>query len=195
MNLKRIKNRNGFTLVEVLVAGAILAVISAIMLSFFLQGTNLWQILTGESELRSSARNAMNYMTLELRSATRTSSEIPSPNLTIPSQPNNNSMDFYLPVDMDGNGLIIDALGATEWDHSNRIQYQYVPGLKRLRRLEQGNEYIIADDVASIEFEDNSIDPNLYNDELKIILTLEKVTAQNRTVSVTLASIVKLRNQ
>jgi len=94
----------------------------------------------------------------------------------IPSKPNNNSVDFYLLFDIDGNGLIIDSIGNTEWDTSNKIQYQYIPGLKQLRRLEGGNQYIIANDVTSIEFEDNSINPALYNNELKIILTLKRLT-------------------
>lgn len=195
MGIKRIKTQRGFTLAEVLVAASILAVISAIMLSFFIQGSNLWQLITNQSDLRSVARNAMNYMTQELRKSTRTSGGIPSPNLSIPSKPNNNSVDFYLPIDMDGNSYIIDSVGSTEWDTSNKIQYQYIPGLKQLRRLEQGNQHIIANDVASIEFEDNSINPALYNNELKIILILEKLMPQNRTVSVTLTSVVKLRNQ
>lgn len=195
MNVKRIKGKRGFILTEVLIAASILVIISAIMLPFFIQGSNLWHLITNQSDLRSIARNAMNYMTQELRKATRTSSEIPSPNLSIPSKPNNNSLDFYLPTDIDGNGLIIDSIGATEWDKSNKIQYQYVPGQKQLRRLEEGNQYIIANNVALIEFEDNSINPALYNDELKIILTLERLIPQNRSVSVTLTSIIKLRNQ
>lgn len=195
MKIRCIKSKVGFTLVEVLVATSILVVISAIMLSFFIQGSNLWQLITNQSDLRSIARNAMNYMTQELQKTTRTSSEIPSPNLSIPSKPNNNSIDFYIPIDIDGNDLIIDAIGNTEWDKSNKIQYQYVPGQKQLRRLEKGDQYIIANNVALIEFEDNSINSALYNNELKIILTLERLTPQNRTVSVTLTSIVKLRNQ
>ncbi|MBN1913244.1 MAG: hypothetical protein JW788_02470 [Candidatus Omnitrophica bacterium] len=188
--------RVGFTLIEAILAAAILLVISAIMLSFFTQGSSLWQSLSGSSDLRSIGRNAMNYMSQELRRATRTSTEIPSPNLTIPSKPNNTSVDFYLPCDSDTdeNELIIDDIGATEWDKSNKIQYQYVPGQKRLRRLEQGVQRIIAEDVSSIEFEDVTINPNLYNNELKIILTLERATAQGGTVSVTFTSLVKLRN-
>ncbi len=195
MGRKGRRIQNGFTLVEVLLATAILVVISAIMMSFLIQGSSLWQFITNQSDLRSTARNAMNYMTQELRNSTRTSSEIPSVNLSIPSTPNNNSVDFYLPRDLDGNGYIIDSLGATEWDKSNKIQYQYVPGLKELRRLEKGNQYIIARDVATIEFEDHSINPVLRNNELKIILTLERLTPQKRTVSTTLTSVVKLRNQ
>lgn len=190
----RIRNQRGFTLAEVLVVAGIFAVISGIMLSFFVHGSSLWKLLINQSDLRSDVRNAMNYMTQELRKSTRTSTENPSPNLVIPSQPNNNSVDFYLPYDADGNSLIIDAIGATEWDKSNKIQYQYVPGLKRLRRLEKGNQYVVADNVSSIEFEDNSINASLYNNELKIILTLDKVISAGQTVSVTLTSIVKLRN-
>ncbi len=195
--LRNIKGRDGFTLMEALVAGGILAVISGIMLSFFIHGLGFWQLITIGSDLRSTARNAMNYMAQELQKTTHTSEETPSPNLSIPSKPNNNSVDFYLPLDTDNdnNTLIINDTGSTEWDTSNKIQYQYVPGLKKLRRLEKGNEYIIANDVTSIEFEDTSINTALYNDELKIILTLEKLNSQQRTMSVTLTSIVKLRNQ
>jgi len=197
MNIKRMRAQDGFTLAEVLVATGIFAMIAGIMLSFLVQGSNLWQLITNQSDLRSAARNAMNYMTQELRKSTRTSSDIPSPNLSIPSKPNNHSVDFYLPKDSDTdhNDLIINDTGATEWDKSNKIQYQYVPGLKRLRRLEKGNQFIIANGVTLIEFEDNSINSALYNNELKIVLTLERPMPQNKTVSVTLTSIVKLRNQ
>jgi prepilin-type N-terminal cleavage/methylation domain-containing protein len=190
-----LKKNAGFSLIEALVAASIFAVLSMLMLQFFIQGANVWYSTTYQSDLRSVVRNAMQYMTRELKNATRTSSQTPSPNLTIPSKPNNNSIDFYLPADLDGNGLIIDPFGNTEWDKSNKIQYQYIPGLKQLRRLEKGNHYIIATDVSNIEFEDNSINPFLYNDELRIILTLERTTPQRRKISFTMTSIVKLRNK
>lgn len=195
MGIRRIRTQDGFTIAEVLMAASILVVISAIMLSFLTQGSNLWQVITTQSDSRSLGRNVMSYMTQELRKATRTSKEDPSPNLYIPSKPNNTSVDFYLPVDKDNNGLIINARGETEWDRSNKIQYQYVPGLKRLRRLEKGKQYIIADNVTSIEFVDNSINHAFYDTELKIILTIEQPAGQHKTTPVTLTSIVKLRNQ
>jgi prepilin-type N-terminal cleavage/methylation domain-containing protein len=194
MTMGRIKNKKGFTLVEILIASSILIILAAIMLTFFIQNITLWQSITNQSDLRSADRNAMNYMTQELRKTTRVSTKNPSPNLTIPSKPNNHSIDFYLPVDLDNNGFIFDSTGATEWDKSNKIQYQYVPGQKQLRRLEKGNQHIIANDVTSIEFEDNSINSALYKDELKIILTFGRLI-QGKTVSVSLVSIVKLRNK
>ncbi len=188
-------NQRGFTLTEILTAVSIFVMIGGIVMVFLTQTLSLWQLITDQSDLRSVSRNAVNYMTRELMNTTRTSTENPSPNLCIPSKPNNKSVDFYLPVDSDGNGLIIDPVGLTEWDKSNKIQYQYAPGLKQLRRLEKGDHYVIANNVASVEFEDNSINPALYANELKIILTLERQTKQNRTASVTFTSIVKLRNQ
>lgn len=194
MITSRIRNQNGFTITEAMVTVVILLLISAIMLLSIMQGSEIWQLINSQSDLRTIARNAMTSMAQELQMATRTSSENPSPNLTIPSAPNNGSIDFYLPFDADGNGFIFDALGNTEWEKDNKIQYQYVPGLKQLRRLEKGDHRVIANNVSSIQFEDNSINPLLYNNELKIVLTLNKQTPQRRTVSVTLTSIVKLRN-
>ncbi|MGB4521340.1 MAG: prepilin-type N-terminal cleavage/methylation domain-containing protein [Candidatus Omnitrophota bacterium] len=198
MGIKHVGKQGGFTLVEVAVSVGIFCIISAVMLSFFIQGTALWHLVINQSDARSVARNAMNYLTRELQNATRTSNLNPHPNppnLVIPSKPNNTSVDFYLPVDNDDNGFIIDAIGDTEWDLNNKIQYQYVPGLKILRRLEKGNQYIIVSNVSSIEFEDKSINPALYNNEVKIILTLKRAIQQNRTIFITLTSIVKLRNQ
>jgi Tfp pilus assembly protein PilW len=185
----------GFSLAELMVAVFIFTVISSVMLLFFIQASNLWQQITNQSDLRSAARNAINFMSQELRSATRTSTANPSPNVVIPSAPNNNSLDFYLPFDTDGNGSIIDALGITEWDTNNKIQYQYVPSLKRLLRLEASNQHIIANDVSNIEFQDHDIDLSLSNEELRIVLTLERIIGLNRTASITVTSIVKLRNQ
>lgn len=198
MGIRHIGKQGGFTLVEVAVAVGIFSIISAVMLSFFIQGSALWQLVIDQSDSRFVVRHAMDYMTRELQNATRTSNLNPypsRPNLVIPSKPNNTSVDFYLPVDNDGNGFIIDAIGDTEWDLNNKIQYQYIPGLKILRRLEKGNQYIIARSVSSIEFEDKSINSALHSNEVKIILTLERVIQQNRTISITLTSIVKLRNQ
>lgn len=200
MGIRHIGKQGGFTLVEVAVSVGIFCIISAVMLSFFIQGTALWDLVINQSDARSVARNTMNYLTKELQNATRTSelSAHPNPpNLVIPSKPNNTSVDFYLPVDndTDNNDFIIDDIGDTQWDLGNKIQYQYVPGLKILRRLEKGNQYIIANNVSSIEFEDRSINPALHNNEVKIILTLQRAIQQNRTIYISLTSIVKLRNQ
>ena len=178
---------------EALIAVFIFLIINLAIFQIQLQGSRIFQLVSTQSDLRYRAHLAMNFMVNELRQTTRASSGTP-PNLTIPPKPNNQAIDFYFPQDLDGNGSIVDALGNTEWDVNNKIEYQYDLNLKRLQRLENGIQYIIANDVAAIEFEDSSINPILYNNELKIILTLTKNAPHNRLISVTLTSRVKLRN-
>ncbi len=187
--------RKGFTVAELVVGIGIFVILGALTFQVYMQGVNIWYKLTGESTMRSRARRAMNFMMNELKNATRTSSENPSPNLAIPSHPNNRSIDFYLPVDSnDANTIIINALGAIEWDKSNKIQYQYIPGQQMLRRLEKGNHVVIAEGVSAITFEDASIVPSLLADELRISLTLLGTTERRQSVSSTVVGIVSLRN-
>jgi hypothetical protein len=101
---------------------------------------------------------------------------------------------FHLPEDEDGNGLITDANGKIEWDTNDSIDYQYIPGQHVLRRLEKGQQRELVQDVSDVQFIDADIDPTLSPYEVKIILTLSKVTPKQRNISITLSSIVRLRN-
>jgi len=190
------QKKRGISLMEVLIVAVIFSIMGTVLINAYIQGTRMWNLTTANSDLRIVAYLAMNNMVNELRRTTRTATSNPSPNLAIPSKPNNHSVDFYLPkdTDTDNNTLIIDDFGNTEWETNNMIQYQYIPGQKRLRRLEKGQQDIIADDVELIEFEDASITPSLYNDELTIALTLSRATRDGRTVTASVNSIVKLRN-
>jgi hypothetical protein len=153
-----------------------------------------WESGRLQADLQAQARVALNNMVSELRNATRTSTQNPSPNLIIPSAPNNKNITFNLPVDKDNNGLITDANGIIEWDTNNAIQYQYIPGQEQLRRLEKGNQAILANNVSDIQFIDHGIDSSLSLNELKIILNLNKTTPKQRNISVTLSTILNLRN-
>lgn len=188
------KNNSGVTLVEMLIATGILAVALGTFYSIELSGTQMWENARLSADLQAQARNAMSFMVSELRNATRTSSKNPSPNLVIPSEPNNKNIEFYLPEDKDDNGFITDSNGVVEWATSNKIHYQYIPGQKTLRRLEKGVHKILAQDVTDVQFIDAAIDPVLAITELKIILTVSKLTERKRNISFTLTSIVRLRN-
>ena len=193
-NLIKKKNNQGFTLVEILMASAIFIVMLEIIYGIYFSGLDIWEISHEQAYLQAQARIALNYMVSELRNATRTSTQNPPPNLSIPSTPNNKDIYFYLPEDKDHDGLITDANGQIEWDTNNKIHYQYIPGQKILRRLEKGEQRDFAGDVSDVQFIDIDIDQTLAIDELKIILTLSKTTPKKRNVSVTLTSIVALRN-
>ena len=46
---------------EVLIAMSILIVVSMVLVTFSLQGSEMWHLITSQSDLRSSARNAMHF--------------------------------------------------------------------------------------------------------------------------------------
>lgn len=190
MNIERVKDRNGFTILEVLIASSVFVIVSGAIISLFIYGSNLWQLIIAQNELRSGASTAMYYMTKELQNATRASTQNPSPNLTIPASPSNNSITFFLPDT--GNANRINSDGSTDWDN-NSIQYQYISVSKQLRRSRAGVFQTICNNVASVAFENSVINPVLHSDELKIILTVQKDTLMG-IKSTTLTSIVKLRN-
>ncbi|MBI3331244.1 MAG: hypothetical protein HYZ96_03935 [Candidatus Omnitrophica bacterium] len=189
----RASARDGFTLVETMVAGTILVSISLAAVLWLTGVSDLWWTTTTQSEVRRASQQAVNRMVAELRSATRTAAASP-PNASIPAAPGNTTATFYLPTDQDGNGFIVDAVGNTEWDTLNPVQYAYVPAQRQLVRIQGGQSRILANDVASVTFEDRTINPALYQNEVKIILTLQRTTPQRRTVSASAVETVKLRN-
>lgn len=193
---KKISN-SGLTIVEAFVASAIFFGMLAVMYSAYTTGTGLWDATKTKADLQAQARLALSTMINELRNATRTADESvnPSPNLKIvPSNANNRNIDFYLPEDNNNDGYITDSSGDIEWGMSNKIQYQYIPGQRVLRRLEKGEQRIIARNVQDVQFMDIDIDNTLNRNELRIALTLSRQVAGGRNITFSITSVVKLRN-
>ena len=187
----RRENSRGFTLVEVMVASAILAIILSMVYGIYLGGLDIWDVASYEADLQGEARNAVSSMANELMQASREPSSphavIPSPNPSSPSTANN-SVRFYLPVEN-------PTTGDPQWDLGNPIDYrldnQTIAGRTLLVRVGDGLQKVLATDVSGIQF---IFDPNLSIYEIKIILTLSKTTPRGRLVSITSTSIVRLRN-
>ena len=192
----RLKNDSGFTLVEVLVTTLIFTSVLGVMYGMQIAVNDLFNISKEQANLQAEARLVLDFMSAELRNATRTSTQNPSPNLSIPSQPNNKSIMFYLPEDKDSDGLITDVNGDIEWATNKAVHYQFVPGQKKLRRLKpQDNiDKTLTQNVFDVQFIDAGIDASLDINELRIILTLRKTAGGKRDISFMLTSIVKLRN-
>lgn len=186
-------DRKGLTLVEAMVGLTIFMVVSGMMYGMYLAGQDLWKTASTRSDLQAQARNALQLMTSELLGATRTSTQNPSPNADIPSHPNNKQMHFHLPQ-RDANGKVIVVNREIQWDTNNQIDYQYIPGQRILRRLENGVHRVLAREVEDVEFSDISIDPTLAINEIKIVLTLSAQTENNRPLQLAVTSVVRLRN-
>ncbi len=176
-----------------MVAGSILLSMSLIAMLWLTGVSDMWWTTTTQDEVRTRGQQAVNRIVSELRSATRTTQTVP-PNATIPALPANTSITFYLPADLDLNGLIIDAAGNTEWDVAAPIQYVFVPAQRQLVRIQGGQQTVIANDVTAAAFDDRNTLATLSNNEVRVSLSVQRTTPQRRTVSATSVEIVKLRN-
>lgn len=184
----------GFTFVETLIAGGILVVLASMATLWATGGINLWWTTNTQTDIRMTAQQAIARMASELQNGTRIATAVPSPNIVIPPAPNNTSVTFYLPTDIDGNGLIVDATGNIEWDMLNPIQYVYDPGTRRILRLGGGQTVVMAHDVQSVQIDDQSTDASLSLNEARLSVVFQTTTPQQRTVSATSTSVLKLRN-
>ena len=185
--------QRGIALFEAMLVTSIGVLISVVLLECLNQGSDFWELSTTQADLGTREEIVMDEMVRELRSATRTAQTSP-PKISIPPSPNNTQLTFYLATDLDGNGLILDATGNLEWDTNNPVQYQYAPSTRQLRRLVGATQRVLASDVASVTFADQAIDSSLANNEVKIVLTLQRTTPHQRVVTTTATPLVKLRN-
>ncbi len=187
------RTRRGFTLVETMVAGTIMLSMSLLVTVWLTGVSDLWWTAHSQSEARTASHLLVNRLVGELRSGTRRAAGSP-PNAVIPAAPGNTRITFTLPADLDGNGTIVDAIGAIEWDNANPVQYVYVPAQLQLQRLQGVNVRVLADGVQGVTFEDAAINPALLQNEVRVTLTLQRRTPRGRTVSATAVETLRLRN-
>jgi len=187
------RKTDAFTLTELMVVVGILSVVGGLAFELLSHLSDFWDVATTQADLRSLDQAAVNMMTRDLVNATRKGAGSP-PNLVIPPLPGNTSVQFYLPTDLDGNGLIIDGMGNIEWDMITPVQFQYVAAARQVLRVRGATTQVVAQNVQSATFNDQSTDPSLYSDEVRIQLTLQRMTPRQRSVTVSSSTVVKLRN-
>jgi len=66
---RKVKNRNGFTLVELLITLSLLGIVLSIVFNFFFYGQNSFQIGEKQSNVQREVRLASNRITGEIRNA------------------------------------------------------------------------------------------------------------------------------
>jgi hypothetical protein len=101
---------------------------------------------------------------------------------------------FFAPSDQDLNGNILDAIGNTEWNLLNPIQFVYDPVADQILRVEGGVQRILAVDATAVTFEDQTHDATLNPDEMRMSVTLQRRAPNQRFLSATVVETVKLRN-
>jgi len=189
------QNRNrGFTLIEVMIASFIFLMILGVLLNIYISGSEVYENNKIQADLQAQARMGLNSVVNELSNATKTTPPggLTFPNILIPPAPGNNTITFYLPtyvldtitlkprVSINANGIII-------WNNTP-IVYQYDAGQRTLARVSSGVQTILARDVTSVQF------LNVSSTEISVVLTLSKMTPKQRNITITLSSIIRLRN-
>jgi len=194
MHKRNQKREKGFTLVEVMIASFIFLMILVVLLNIYISGSEVYENNKIQADLQAQARMGLNSVVNELSNATKTTAPVGQspPNLYIPPAPGNTTMTFYLPtyvidavtlkprVSINANGIII-------WNNTP-IVYQYDAGQRTLARVSSGVQTILARDVSAVQF------ANVSNFEISASLTLSKLTPKQRNITITLSSIIRLRN-
>lgn len=178
---------------ELLVAFAIIGVGGGILIGFLQRQNDFLENSVIQGDVRTRAQMALDVMANELRQTTRTAAGSP-PNVSIATIAGNPTLTFYLPVDANADGRIIDGSGNIEWNTAQSILYEYNVALKQLRRIEGLSSRVIAHHVTGAAFEDATINGSLSADELRLQLTLQETTAHQRTPTATVTTVVMLRN-
>lgn len=186
--------KNGFTLIEILISTVILVLITGVFYGLYSTTNDIWEERRVSSELQSMGRRCIERISAELKSATRSSGAVPSPNVVISGLPFNTNLTFYLPADIDGDGLLTDASGDLEWDTSNPIRYLYDSSQNILLRSENATNTTLARQVADVRFFDANLNASLYLTEIRLALTLAKSTIKQRNITTTMVSNIRLRN-
>ncbi|MCG8430104.1 MAG: hypothetical protein MJA29_02880, partial [Candidatus Omnitrophica bacterium] len=179
--------KKGLTVVEILVASVIIAVIIYVMTQLYIQGIRFWNLSTAQSDLRSTGRWALAYIERELRLATRNEAGTP-PNLLIPAAPNNDDITYYHPSFDAGGDVISDASGNIIWDVNTARILRHVPARDELEHVRGGSADTFAQMVDSITFEDASIDAALNDDEIRVTISLLTVAPLHGAITETLIS-------
>ena len=189
----RRRGQEGLLFVEMMITGALFALIAVTIMQFLTNQSDAVQTSMYQSDLRSDVQQAIRTMTGELQMARRTAAETP-PSVNVPAAPGNTTMTLFLPTDVDGTNGILDALGNVEWNTLNPIQYVYDAAAQQLTRVEGAATRVLANDVTSATFDDQQTDATLLATEVRIQLTVQRVTPFGRTVSASANTVVRLRN-
>jgi prepilin-type N-terminal cleavage/methylation domain-containing protein len=183
--------RAGFTLPEVMIASFMLAGASVVTLKFLTTESDQFEVAMTQADVNVATEQAVDAMVRELRSATRkTGASPPDALLLSPTQ-----LRFFLPVDADGNGNITTAAtGAIEWDAATPVIYQLDAATGRLVRTAGAATRTLALNVTSVLFTDQTTDASLGPNEIRVQLTIQRVTPHGRPVGATLSGVARLVN-
>lgn len=186
------KKINGFSLVEILVALAIFAVIAAAIAMSLFSAQRSWGTGTGQAVLTAELRRALDTMSRELVESRPAQVRQPAANGLW-----GNVIIFRVPQDRDADGSVLDANGEiAEWSNdityapngrSNSFSRTQVndPGLQPRTFLST-----LANHITQVQFRRQAATA----DVVEIQMTASTITELGQVMSRTMGTRVKLRN-
>lgn len=185
------KNINGFSLVEMLVALAIFAVIAATVAMSLFSAQRSWGVGAGQAVLTAELRRALDTMSRELVESRPAQIQRPAANGQWDTQ-----MLFRIPQDRNGDGSVLDANGEiAEW--SNDITYApgRSNGFSRTAVNDPGLQprslvTTLANHITAVQFRRNAATADI----VEIQMTASTITELGEIMSRTMGTRVKLRN-
>ncbi|MBU1043757.1 MAG: prepilin-type N-terminal cleavage/methylation domain-containing protein [Candidatus Omnitrophica bacterium] len=176
LNQKKFRNKNGFTLVELMVVAAIFTGIVLAIFGILSSGRRAWLTSEVQIDVHSFTRQIMNMITTEL------SESAPGRVTIINFAPNEDRIIFQTPASFSG--------GVVTW--SDQIQFSLggINGQQFVRtNLATGDTVIKGEHITDLRFNQPSIDL------IEIALVLSTQSIIGDTVQMQLDSQVSLRNR
>ena len=178
-------NNRGFTILELLVATAIMAGMSGVFLATLRMNQQSWETSQSYLTVSGELRRGINEMSQELASSRLDQiGGVPADGVWY------DEITFAVPEDLDGDGTVLDASGDMEW--SNPITYSTVAE-QALREQDGSDDRVMANGVQVLEFKR---EPGALLEEIiEIRMTVERAADtgdfSNQAV---LSTRVRLRN-
>lgn len=186
--------RNGFTLIEVLFAATIALTILGAAFGLFLQVRDTSSVLTMNAAARQEAEKVLHVIVRELSQASRASlSPLPAADIR-----------YRIPVDKDGDGIVLDADRQVEWSSERSIQRDTMDinhdgiGEEQLVLVTEQRETVLANGLGPDKPEEkqSGIWFESVPGGIRATVRIERITnPDRRIVTETLSETIHVRNQ
>lgn len=165
--------RKGFTLLELMIVAALVAIIGAALFMAMSAGRTSWYEADTQIALQQELRKAMGQVTVDLMQSSKTQVSIPADGAIY------GSIVFNISQGVFSNGTI-------NW--GTPVSYALIGG--QINRTQGGVSRILANNITRMDFRRQVLSSNI----VRINLTVQKSTVFNRLLNASLESAVSLRN-
>lgn len=182
---------NGFSLVEMLVVSVMVAGMTLAFAAVVRMGLRTWQAKENQMTVSFELRRGIHAMARELAQTRTDQLEVPGLGAMPADGVFYNSVRFRLPEDVNGDGTVLDALGALEWS-PNQVSYT-LGGLdgRQVQRTQGAASTVLAYGVTGLRFRRMAANPSV----VEMSITVQRgATTGGYVQQADLSTRIRLRN-